>query len=112
MKMSTSIHDVPRIAGTSIAVILKEASSTRIGGLKILLGELVVDTADGVCGIVRAVRSTVYSWLDKLAIDKLKGRAIDSESVVGPAMKPDFRNNNGGMCGPHSCTIELQAVRI
>ena len=46
------MRDVPRIAGTSIAVILNEASSTRIGGRKILLGELVVDNTDGVCGIV------------------------------------------------------------
>ena len=29
----------------------------------------------------------VCSWLDKLAIDKLNGRALDTESVVGPAMK-------------------------
>ena len=79
MKTSTKIHDFPRIAGTSIAVILKEASSTRIGGRKILLGRLVQTT------LYVALQSEVSSWLDKLAIDKLNGRAIESTSVVGPA---------------------------
>ena len=73
------MRDVPRIAGTSIAVILKGASSTRIGGPTILLGELVYAT------LYVALQATVYYWLDKLEIDKPNKAAIDSTSVVCPA---------------------------
>ena len=80
MKTSTEMRDVPRIAGTSCAIILNEAKSTRIGGRKILLGRLVYAT------LYVVLQSKVYSWLDKLAIDKLNGRAIDPKSVVDPEM--------------------------
>ena len=47
---------------------------------KILLGGLVYAT------LYVVLQSKVCSWVDKLAIDKFNGRALDSEYVVGPAM--------------------------
>ena len=104
MKTSTKIHDVPRIDGTSIAVI-RAGSSTREGDRKILLDDLVVDT-DDVCGIVRG------SAIDGVLL------VSDSASMVGPARnlisepmicETGSRNSNEGMAP--SCTVELQAVQ-
>ena len=46
---STTFHELLERRSPSIP----KKSSTREGDRKILLGELGVDTADGVCGIVR-----------------------------------------------------------
>ena len=98
MKTSAKIRDVPRIAGTSIAVILKEARSTRIGGRKILLSGLVYAT------LYVALQSKVYSWLDKPVFDKLNKTVIDPSSVVGPAKNLISRSMMGGIRDPHSYT--------
>ena len=106
MKTSAKIRDVPRIAGTSIAVILKEARSTRIGGRKILLSGLVYAT------LYVALQSKVYSWLDKPVLDKLDKTVIDPSSVVGPAKNQISGSMMGGIRDPHSYTIDLRIVRI
>ena len=60
--------------------------STEIGDDKILLGELVDGTSDGVCVMYVPLQSTVYSWKDKMVANKLN-KAIGFTSVVGPAKR-------------------------
>ena len=59
-----------------------------------------------------ALQSPVYPWLEKIVVDELNGQAIDSTSVVGPAKRLIPESNDGVRRGPHSYTIELQAVQI
>ena len=74
---STTFHELVERRTPSI----RRGSATREGDRKILLDELVVDTADGVCGIVRG--SAIGVLL--AGIDKLNKAAIKSTSVVCPA---------------------------
>ena len=61
--------------------------STRKGDLKIVLGELVVDTADGECDIVRGTAVDGVLLAGKDGGRRIQRTSTDSTSVVGPAGK-------------------------
>ena len=75
-------------------------TQTRIGEHEILFSELADGLADG-----------VYSWLDKMVVDKLK-KASDFTSVVGPAKRLVSEPTTAYCVTPTAAIIELKAVRI
>ena len=88
----------------------EEGAPLEKGDLRFLLDELVVDTADDVCGIVRG--SAIDGVLLAGQAGNRQAQRTSNRLNVrgGSSYETDFRINDGGMCGgPHSCTIELQA---